>query len=131
MHHYSDNSNVPVGHCTAPGTLGNLTSHLCWAWSAGSENMHRGYFNHDREEPLLTLNNIYLHHIIRSASHHISSWSFTPLYKINSIFKTWLIHIFISYYITSLYHIKSLYHITISYIISLYHIIPIYHIIIS
>ena len=27
---------VTVVQSTIPGTLGNLTSHLCWAWLAGS-----------------------------------------------------------------------------------------------
>ena len=66
---------VTVVHSTAPGTLGNLTSHLCWAWSAGSENMHNGYLNNDRQEPSLTLKQYLLtsYHQIIITSHQITS----------------------------------------------------------
>ena len=85
---------------------GELTSHLCWAWLAGIGNMCRGYFNNDREEPLLTLTQ----YLLRSLSyHHITSHHgfSTSVWNKKQYLKIWLTHI--NQLITLLYHITLSY----------------------
>ena len=67
----------------SPGTLGNLTSHLCWAWLAGSGwGIHaRGYLIRERSHFSL-LQHLLYNIIINTSNHHTSTQRLT--------YSTWL-----------------------------------------